>query len=239
MRKAFLISRVAMTALFFFALSASCWAQSASVGTSKVWGRVDDVAVEGLVQGPATTPTSLQIACVFEYTEGDIYHSPPALPAAVNGMVHLDRALQGLITNLRKSGRFAGHANETLLIVPKPGLIPAKRLLLIGLGNRTTFKPEVMTNIGSVALREALRLGVTDFALATDLKDAGIDSPTALIAGNVVQGIFQAYRTEKYLSTLGMLSYRPLTRVTLLAGPAYFSVAGQGIAQAIADLNRS
>jgi hypothetical protein len=74
-----------------------------------------------MVQGPSTEITSLQVACVFEYTEGDIFNSPPALPAAANGMVHLDHDLNGIITELRKSGKFSGHALETLLITPPPG----------------------------------------------------------------------------------------------------------------------
>src|ERR1700722_10646275 len=51
-------------------------------GTSKTWGKIDGVAIEGMVEGPSTEATPLQVACVFEYTEGDIFKSPPALPPA-------------------------------------------------------------------------------------------------------------------------------------------------------------
>lgn len=203
------------------------------IGTASVWGKVDEVAFEGLVQGPATAPTPLQVACVFEYTEGDIFN-PPALPANLNGMVHLDHALNGIITDLRKSGQFTGHAYETLLIEPPAGShLSSKKLLLIGLGNRNAFTPDLMIGIGSVALREALRLNVTSFAFASDIKDAGIDSPTALVAGNVVKGIVNAYRTQAYLSSKKMAVKQALTKVTLLAGPAFFTVAGEGIQEAI------
>ena len=207
-----------------------------TIGTSIVWGKVDAVDIEGMVQGPSTEKTALQVACVFEYTEGDIFKSPPALPAEVNGMVHLDKALNGLITELRKSGRFAGHAFETLLITPPHGTIAAKKLLLIGLGDRNKFTPELMISIGSVAMHEALRLGVTSYAFASDLKDAGIDSPTALVAGNVVKGSFYAYRTMAYLKTKEMAVYKPIKKITLLAGPAFFEVAGQGIKDAITEI---
>ena len=209
-----------------------------ATGTSKVWGKVDNVAVEGLVEGPSTTQTSLQIACVFEYSEGDIYLSPPALPESVNGMVHLDHALNGLITEVRKTGKFSGHTYETLLIIPPPGTLPAKRLLLIGLGDRARFNPDLMVTIGEVALREALRLGVADFVFASDLKDAGVDSPTALVAGNVVRGIFQAYRVEEYLKSKNVSHHQPLDKVTLLAGPAFFTAAGDGVREAISALNK-
>jgi len=205
-----------------------------AVGTHTIWGTIDGVQIEGMVQGPSTEVTPLQIACVFEYTEGDIFNSPPALPAALNGMVHLDHDLKGIITELRKDGKFAGHAFETLLISPPSGLVSAKQVLLIGLGDRNKFNPDLMTSIGAVAMREALKLGVSSYAFASDLKDAGIDSPTALVAGNVVKGSFEAYRTQAYLKSKKMANYKPLAKITLLAGPAFFTVAGEGIKEAIA-----
>ncbi|HET7002698.1 MAG TPA: hypothetical protein VFI33_15345, partial [Puia sp.] len=39
------------------------------VGTSKIWGQIDGISIEGIVQGPATEVAPLQVACVFEYTE--------------------------------------------------------------------------------------------------------------------------------------------------------------------------
>jgi len=208
------------------------------VGTSVIWGKVDGVAIEGMVQGPSAEVADLQVACVFEYTEGDIFNSPPALPAAVNGMVHLDHDLNGIITEIRKSGKFAGHAFETLLITPPAGKIGSKKLLLIGLGDRTKFSPELMKSVGSVAMNEALRLGVSHYAFASDLKDGGIDSPTALVANYVVAGTFEAYRTQAWLKDKKMATYKPLTKITLLAGPAFYTVAGEGIKEAITKLNK-
>ena len=69
----------------------------------------------------------MQIVCLFEYTEGDIFN-PPALPKELNGMVHVDEALHGLITELRKSRKFSGYRYETLLIDPPANTIPAKKL---------------------------------------------------------------------------------------------------------------
>jgi hypothetical protein len=227
---------------FFFAsvfLPGVAFAQQlVKQGTSKIWGKIDGVAIEGMVEGPSTESTPLQVACVFEYTEGDIFKSPPALPPAANGMVHLDEALGGIITDIRKTGKFTGHAYETILITPPPGKILAKRLLLIGLGDRTKFTPEMMIGVASVAMREALRLGVSSYALASDLKDGGIDSPTAVVAGYEVTGSFEAYRTQAYLKSKKMANYTPLTKVTFLAGQAFFTTAGEGIEQAIATFNK-
>lgn len=211
--------------------------QTTAVGTTKVWGNVNGVAIEGIVQGPSAQVSQLQIVCVFEYTEGDIFNSPPALPAAVNGLVHLDHDLKGMLTTLRKEGKFKGHALETILLSPPKGFIGAKKLLLIGLGDRNKFNADMMTAVGSVAMNEALRIQVGNFSFASDLKDAGIDSPTALVAGNVVKGIFQAYQTQIWLRDKKMASFKPISKVILLAGPSFFTVAGEGIKAAIASIN--
>ncbi|KAF2326541.1 M17 family peptidase N-terminal domain-containing protein [Flavobacterium ginsenosidimutans] len=222
--------------LLILTFSFNGFAQTASIGSTTTWGKVDGVAINGLVQGPSAAEADLQVACVFEYTEGDIFN-PPALPANLNGMVHLDNALKGIITELRKSGKFTGHALETLLITPPKGTLASKQLLLIGLGDRNKFTPDLMISVGSTAMREALRLGVSNYSFASDIKDAGIDSPTALVATNVVLGSFEAYRTQSYLKEKKLAEYKPLTKVILLAGPAFYNVAGEGIKDAITKLN--
>lgn len=207
-----------------------------AVGTSSIVGKVDGIAIEAKVQSPSAEQTPLQVACVFEYTEGDITN-PPALPAALNGMLHLDQALHGVITELRKAGKFTGHAFETLLITPPPGTIAAKQLLLVGLGDRNKFDAGIMYTVGAIGMREALRLGVSSYAHASDLKDGGIDSPTALVAGNVLKGALDAYRTQVYLQKNKMASFTPVTQISLLAGPAFYAPSGQALKEVIASYN--
>ncbi|MCJ8208370.1 peptidase M17 [Mucilaginibacter sp. RS28] len=213
--------------LVFTAFVSLSYAQT-PLGTTKVFGSIDGVSIAGKVQSPSGQATPLQVVCLFEYTEGDLT-SPTALPENLNGMVHVDKALRGLITDLRKSGKFAGHAYETLLITPAPGTIPAKKLLLIGLGDRTKFSADLMTDIGRIGMREALRLGVDSYSHASDLKDAGIDSPTGPVAQNVVKGAMEAYETDLYLHQKGMAPAPKVKKVTLLAGPAFFTVSGEAI----------
>ncbi|RFM30595.1 peptidase M17 [Deminuibacter soli] len=207
-----------------------------AAGTSAIIGKIDGIEVEAMVQGPAAEITPLQVACVFEYTEGD-FTNPPALPAQLNGMLHLDKALNGIITELRRSGKFSGHAYETLLLTPAKGSIAAKQLLLIGLGDRNKFSADIMYTVGSIGMREALRLGVSSYAHASDLKDAGIDSPTATVAQNVLKGAMDAYRTQVFLQKNNMDFFKPLTRITLLAGPAFFAPSGEALKEVIASYN--
>jgi hypothetical protein len=212
--------------------------KTTAIGTSTIWGDVDGLTIEGLVQGPSTAASDLQVACIFEYTEGDIFISPPALPAALNGLVHLDEALHGTLTEIRKTGKFKGHALETLLLTPsQQGTLASKKLLLIGLGKREDFRPELMKDVAHVAMREALRLGVSDFSFASDLKDAGIDSPTALVAENVVLGSIEAFRTQTWLVKKQLDESPSLRKIILLAGPAFFETAGEGIKKAISSLH--
>ncbi len=233
-----LFSALAISPIQTYAQTTVAAPKTTAIGTSSIWGNVDGLAIEGLVQGPSAAVSDLQVACVFEYTEGDIFISPPALPAALNGLVHLDEALHGTLTAIRKTGKFKGHALETVLLTPaQHGTLASKKLLLIGLGKREDFNAGLMKDVGSVAMREALRLGVRNFSFASDLKDAGVDSPTALVAENVVLGSIDAYRTQKWLGEKKLDHTPVLSKITLLAGPAFFETAGEGIKKAISSLH--
>ncbi|SEO56041.1 Cytosol aminopeptidase family, N-terminal domain [Mucilaginibacter gossypiicola] len=198
-------------------------------GTSAVLGQIDGINIATAVQSPSNQQTPLQVICVFEYTEGDIFNSPPALPRNLNGLVHIDDALKGILTELRKSGRFEGRALETILITSPAGSMPAEKLLIIGLGDRRAFNPELMTCVGRVEMREALRLGVSSYSHASDLKDAGIDSPTGAVAVNVIKGATNAYETELFLKGHSLSSAKPITQITLLAGPAFFQTTADAV----------
>lgn len=200
-----------------------------AVGTQATLGNVNGVDIGIIVQGPSAQETELQIACVFEYTEGDITTSPPALPKELNGLLHLDEALNGLITQLRQTGQFSGKSLETLLINSPPNTVKAPKVLLIGLGNRNIFQADNMRFVGVTGMREALRLGVSNYSHASDLKDAGIDSPTAQVAGLVVQGALEAYQTQAFLNQKGASAPLTVTKVILLSGPAYFEDSKTGI----------
>lgn len=208
-----------------------------TINTTELLGRIDGVDIEAVVQSPSAQKTPLQIVCVFEYVEGDIFNSPPALPKELNGMIHVDEALHGLITDLRKSNKFEGKFLETLLIIPPANSISAKKLLLIGLGNRYDFKPEMMRLVGLTGMREALRLEVESYSHASDLKDAGISSPTADVAGYVIQGAIEAYRTQMYLKKQNAAEALSITKVSLLTGPAYFEDSKEGVKKIITKLS--
>jgi hypothetical protein len=241
MRRGFMLSgSILWMAACCLLVSATAAPESSTIlpalNTKSLLGQVDGVEIEAVVQGPATQATPLQVVCLFEYTEGDIYNSPPALSKELNGMVHLDEGLHGLITELRKSDKFKGQFLETLLIIPPANTLLAKKLLLIGLGNRKEFKAEQMRLVGLTGMREALRLGVASYSHASDLKDAGIDSPTADVAGYVIQGAVEAYRTQSYLKKQNASDALSVKKVSLLTGPAYYEDSISGVKKALGTL---
>lgn len=68
-----LLGTLAATPIQSYAqVTASAPIKTTAIGTSTIWGNVDGLAIEGLVQGPSAAASDLQVACVFEYTEGDI-----------------------------------------------------------------------------------------------------------------------------------------------------------------------
>lgn len=227
------LKRILIAALYL--LPVYLQADQPVLGTKETLGKINNVQIEVAVQSPSNQETPLQIICAFEYSEGDIFNSPPALPKDLNGMVHVDEALHGLITELRKTNKFEGHALETLLITPPDNTILAKKLLMIGLGNRNNFKSEIMRMVGVIGMREALRMGIDSYSHASDLKDAGISSPTAEVAGYIIQGALEAYQTQLFLKEQKASEALTVSKITLLSGPAFFEDSKRGIQKFIGE----
>src|SRR5215470_5629367 len=96
------------------------------------------------MQGPYDAEVPLQVVCYFKPKKGgDTLKGAP---------VELDKRLGGVIANLRDRGEFAGDELETLVIDTKR-MIPAKMLLLIGLGDEKDLTPDRMERVGRAAYR--------------------------------------------------------------------------------------
>jgi hypothetical protein len=171
-------------------------------------GAVKEVAIDGpggvklkvRMEGPYTADVPLQVVCYFRYT-------PEGEKKLTGAPVELDRRLGGAIAGLRTRGEFAGEDLETLLLTPPAGTIPAKKLLLIGLGDEATLSLAKMERVGRTALREAARLGAATVAFAPLVKDAGNDAlPAGETAAAVVRGVLLAHATEKRLQRQGLAS---------------------------------
>jgi leucyl aminopeptidase len=79
-----------------------------------------------------------------------------------------DRELDGALAEILASGEISGKANETALIHAKG--LPVKRVLAIGLGDRTKFEPSALAAYAGTAVRYLGKRKVTSVALTLPLE---------------------------------------------------------------------
>jgi Cytosol aminopeptidase family, N-terminal domain len=177
-----------------------------------------------LVQGPADTETDLQIICLFHSDPSNTLHG---------SLIEMNKKLQGLLDVIRTPSLFAGQQGETLLIVPKSGTIPARKLLIIGLGDSNSFTPAVMNLVGSIVFNESSRLGITHPFFAPTVLDGGVSGfNTGEIAEQFMRGFLRARAVEKKLSAAGEAPFASVEKLTFLAGTPHAADTKAGILKA-------
>lgn len=122
-----------------------------------------------------------------------------AEPGGATGAV--DKALGGQIRDLIASGDFKGKLNDTALLYTR-GAIPAKRVLIVGLGKQEKFDQDKARQASAAAARKTRALGVTRYS--TILHGAGaaaldpLQAAQALAEGtHLSQYRFTQHMTEK------------------------------------------
>src|SRR5262245_32021559 len=178
------------------------------------------------MQGPYDMDTPLQVVCYFKHnTTGD---------TTLGAAVELDKRLHGVIASLRNRQEFTGTEFETILIAPPKGTIQPKMLLLIGLGDEASLSLDRMEQIGSIAMREATRLGVNRVAFAPLIRDQGNSKFAAGdVAHAVLRGAILAYDTERRLQVQGLAKNNVINEWVQEAGPDYFDETVAGTQRAI------
>lgn len=185
----------------------------------------EGLEVNVIVESPAEMETRLQVLYVFEYREGE---------KDVGANHELDRKLHGIIQELRQSGKFAARPLETLVFAPPPYSIRPRQLLLIGLGKPEELSLDLIKSAGRVGMREALRLGVRQYAQTVDWHENKASTPgVAAIAQSLMEGAIAAYAVEKELQERGLAEAQSITRITLLAAPATYKETIQGVKRAL------
>jgi hypothetical protein len=138
---------------------------------------------------------------------------------------------------LRNRGEFVGELGETILFTPVRGSIPAKRFLVIGLGDEKDLSLDSLRVVGRIAAREAVRLKAKHVAWAPVIRDQG-NSTIDVGEGDraFVEQMLSAYDTEKRLQTEGLAPKFSIESLVIEAGPSYFDSAvkqvGEGIESA-------
>jgi hypothetical protein len=183
--------------------------------------------------GPFGEPADLQIICLLKHKQtGDTYQGAAK---------ETDEKLGGILSSLRNRGEFVGDTGETFLFTPPKDSIPAKRFLIIGLGEEKDLSLDTLRIVGRIAAREAVRLKAKHVAWAPVIRDEG---NTTIDVGEgdraFVEQMLGAYDTEKRLQAEKLAPQFSVESLVIEAGPTFFDGAvkqvGEGIAATTAEL---
>src|SRR6185437_1124267 len=128
---------------------------------------------------------------------------------------------------------FVGDELETMLIETN-GKIPARRLLLIGLGDEPALSLERMERIGRVAYRETAKSGAAAAAFAPLIRDQGNDKlPAGDVETSFIRGLLLARDTDLRLQKEGLSRKYALKTWVVEAGPAFYKETIAGVRKGI------
>jgi len=176
--------------------------------------------------GPYMEPADLQIICLFKHKpDGDSYQGAAK---------ETDEKLGGLLSALRNRGEFVGEKGETILFTPPKGSIPAKRFMVIGLGEEKYLSLDTLREVGRIAAREAVRLTAKHVAWAPVIRDEG-NSTIDVGEGDraFTEQMLSAYDTEKRLQKQGLAPEFSIESLVIEAGPTFFDGAVKQVGQGI------
>ena len=176
--------------------------------------------------GPYMEPADLQIICLFKHKPaGDTYQGAAE---------ETDKHLGGLLSAVRNRSEFSGEAGETFLFTPAKGSIPAKRFMVIGLGEEKDLSLDTLRLIGRIAAREAVRLKASHVAWAPVIRDEG-NTAIEVGAGDraFAEQMLSAYDTEKRLQAQGLAPEFSIETFVIEAGPAFFDSAVKQVGEGI------
>jgi hypothetical protein len=218
-----LAALLALLTVALAGLTATGWsAEPAKPGTERSVDGPEGLAIKVRVVLPQKQESDLQILCFFKHKkEGD---------KVLYAIKDFDDLLGGLMTSLRNRGEFVGEALETIVITPPPGKISGKKLMLVGLGEEEKLSLELMQQIGTIAIREAARMGARRVAFGAAIRDQGNEKlPVGDVAGRVLTGVILAHDTEKRLQKEGYGFKELPVEWIQEAGPDYFADTVVGV----------
>ena len=216
--------------LFGLGALATCLAaEPGSTPTEKTFDAPLGLKVSIKMIGPYGEPADLQIICLFKHkASGDTYQG-----AAKD----TDEHLHGILSALRNRGEFVGELGETFLFTPPSGSIPAKRFMVIGLGEEKDLSLDSLRLVGRIAAREAVRLNAKHVAWAPVIRDEG---NTTIEVGEgdraFVEQMLTAYDTEKRLQAQDLAPEFSIEDLVIEAGPTFFDSAVKQVSEGIESI---
>lgn len=220
----------------FMILATARVSKSADAATEHVFAtRPLGLRLSVKMVGPFMQEADLQMICLFKHKPtGDTYQGAAK---------ETDEKLGGILSALRNRGEFVGELGETFLFTPPKESIPARRFMVIGLGDEKDLSLDTLRIVGRIAAREAVRLQAKQVAWAPVIRDEG-NSAIDVGEGDraFAEQMLSAYDTEKRLQAQGLAPEFSIETFVIEAGPTFFDGAvkqvGEGIASITADLAR-
>jgi len=147
-----------------------------------------------------------------------------------------DQLSDGAISAALAVSDFRGKLGEKLVVYPCNG-VPAKRLLLVGLGHPEAFNLEAMREGAAIAAREARRLRATDFVMTIPSQESAAGGCSNLAEAQTIGTRLALYRYEKNTLNPSDEDEMQVERVTLEsnAGRLDEVLGGVEAARAIAE----
>jgi hypothetical protein len=184
------------------------------------------IAFSVKMTGPYAQDCDLQIICALKHkAAGDSY---------LGAMKDFDAKVGGLLSSLRNRGEFTGELGESILFVPPSDSIPAKRVLVIGLGDEASLSLDSLRLVGRISAREAVRLKASRVGFAPVIRDEG---NTTIDVGEgdraFVENVLSSYGTELRLQAQGLEEKFAIKEWVIEAGPTYFDSAVEKIGKGI------
>jgi len=164
---------------------------------------------------------------------GDLLREPSDLAVLAS---FEDAPLPNEVAGLLEPNDFRGRAQQTVLLYPR-GDGTARRLLLVGLGERESANAECIRQTGAIAVRQAQALQVAAFTISTN---GDLPLAPALAAQAFAEGIeLGAYRYDRYRTGLTNEQRFTVERVTVYTNDAEAQIraglaAGKAIARGVA-----
>jgi len=220
---------VALTLLVLGGVEASFATEANTAPAEKTFEAPHGLKVSIKMVGPYTEPADLQIITLFKHkASGDTYQG-----AAKD----TDEHLHGILSALRNRGEFVGELGETFLFTPPSGSIPAKRFMVIGLGEEKDLSLDSLRVVGRIAAREAVRLNAKHVAWAPVIRDEG-NTVVGVGEGDraFIEQMLSAYDTEKRLQTEALAPAFSIEDLVIEAGPTYFDDAAKQVGEGIESM---
>jgi hypothetical protein len=220
--------KIVLNALLLIAGSAA-FATDSSSPIEKTFDAPHDLKVTVKEIGPYAEAADLQMICLFKHKPGGDTYQGAAKDT--------DEHLHGILSALRNRGEFVGELGETILFTPPNGSIPAKRFMVIGLGDEKDLSLDSLRVVGRIAAREAVRLQAKHVAWAPVIRDEG---NTVLDVGEsdraFIEQMLSAYETEKRLQAQGLAPDFSIEDLVIEAGPTFFEDAAKQVGEGIESM---